>query len=110
LLLCFATYVLTVLIAYWSFFGIFAWKLSAFKAELHSFSVCTIADLAKFIFPCDATCLARRANPFLHFGALLTSDTANTNFHDVPLKINQLGANIYFKPKPKTPLCNWLIR
>lgn len=56
---------------------------SAFKAEFYAFGVGAVADLAEPVFSCHAACRSVGAGAFLHFGAFLTSDTANTNFHNL---------------------------
>jgi len=55
LLLCFAAEVLAVFIVYRSFLGGFTWKLAALKAELDTFCVGAVTDLAKLIFSCNTT-------------------------------------------------------
>lgn len=77
---------MAVTVAYGSLLGGFAWKLFAFKAEFDSFGMGAVADLAELVFSCYTTSCSIGAVVALHFGAFLTSDTANTNLHNKSLR------------------------
>lgn len=85
LTLGFSRNVLAVTVAYWSLLSGFAWKLFAFKAELDSFRVGAVADLAELVFSCYTARCSIGAVVTLHFRAFLTSDTAHTNLHSKSL-------------------------
>jgi hypothetical protein len=61
--------------------GGFTGELFAFKAQFNAFDECAVADLAKLILSCYAASRSIGAGAFLHFGAFLASNTANTNPH-----------------------------
>ena len=79
----FTAEVLAVAIVYWAFFGGFAWKLAAFKAQLDAFDMGAVTDLAKLVFSSYAACWSSGANAFAHFWAFFASDSTNTNFHKI---------------------------
>jgi hypothetical protein len=86
----FAGNVLAVPVAYGSLFGGFAWKLFAFKAEVYSFGVGAVADLAELVLSGHATGCAVGACAALHSGAFLAGYTANTDFHRLAFSLLEL--------------------
>ena len=65
--------------------GGFTGKLAAFEAEFYAFGVGAVADFAELVLPRYATDYAVGAGAFLHSGAFLASNSANTNPHVNPV-------------------------
>ena len=77
----FARKVLAVAKTYWTLLGGFARKLFAFKTKFYSFYMGAVADLAEFVFSCNAADFAIRTCATLHLGAFLACDSTNANLH-----------------------------
>ncbi len=72
---------MAVSIAYGSLLGGFTGKFTAVKAVLDASGVSAVADFAELVFASYAADFAVWAGMFLHFGAFLAGDSADTDFH-----------------------------